>query len=219
MDDLSILQIQDLSVCYKNKWVIQNLSLDLNQGERITVTGKSGSGKTSLIKCILGFTQPESGSIYIKGKKLTDKSVWILRQGIGFVPQEPDLGDQVVEQFLKSPFHFKANKNLHWDQSRVLELFQTFHLEEELLHKKTTLLSGGEKQRVALISAVILDRDFYILDEVTSALDDETRRLVIDYLNNREDLTFLFVTHDKDIKNISHRIYTFKKERGERTKS
>ena len=210
----TVLEIRNLSVRFKNTTLIQDLSFALKKGERASLTGKSGSGKTSLLRCILGFSLPASGGIFIKGEELTEKTVWSLRREIGFVPQEPDLGNQVVERLLELPFHFKSNRNRYWDENRILELLHIFHLEEDILHKKTTLLSGGEKQRIALISALLLERGIYLLDEVTSALDDETRKAVVDYLLEREDLSFLFVTHDRDIKAKSHWTHTLVKRPG-----
>jgi putative ABC transport system ATP-binding protein len=206
-----LLEVRDLAVSFKNKALIHNLSFCLKKGERISISGKSGSGKTTLLKCLMGFAHPDAGFIFVEGQVLDERSVWPLRQKIGYVPQEPDLGSQRVEDFLQHPFQFKANRNLRWDEARVRDLFELFHLEEELLEKKTPHLSGGEKQRIALISALLMERNLYLFDEITSALDDETRKIVIHYLRERKDLTLLFVTHDTEIKALSHKVFSLKK--------
>ncbi len=213
----TVLEIRDLSLHFKSKRLFHNLFLSLEKGEKATITGKSGSGKTSLLKCILGFFRPDKGTIAIKGKVLTEHSVWRARLNIGFVSQEPDLGDVTVLEFLRHPFFFKANKSLRWDECFLHKLLHTFHLEKDLLQKKTTLLSGGEKQRISLLSSLLLKREIYLLDEVTSALDDETRMAVIEYLKQQETSTFLFVSHDKDIKAMSHKTFTLRKEPVTRT--
>ncbi len=213
----TVLEIRDLSLHFKSKRLFHNLFLSLEKGEKATITGKSGSGKTSLLKCILGFFRPDKGTIAINGKVLTEHSVWRARLNIGFVSQEPDLGDVTVLEFLRHPFFFKANKSLRWDEYFLHKLLHTFHLEKDLLQKKTTLLSGGEKQRISLLSSLLLKREIYLLDEVTSALDDETRMAVIEYLRQQETSTFLFVSHDKDIKAMSHKTFTLRKEPVTRT--
>jgi ABC-type lipoprotein export system ATPase subunit len=81
----------------------------------------------------------------------------------------------------------------------VGELFERFGLAGQLLEKDTSSLSGGEKQRVALISALLLDRDIFLLDEVTSALDERSRRRVVDCVRSHEDVTVLFVAHESDL--------------------
>ncbi len=213
----TILEISDLSLRFKEKRLFHNLVLSLEKGEKATITGKSGSGKTSLLKCILGFFRPDTGTITIDGKVLTEQSVWRARLNIGFVAQEPDLGDLTVLEFLRHPFSFKANKTLNWDEIFLHELMHAFHLEKDLLQKKASLLSGGEKQRIALLSSLLLKREIYLLDEVTSALDDETRMAVIEYLRQQEACTFLFVSHDNDIKAMSHKTLTLRKELQTRT--
>jgi len=215
----TVLEISDLSLRFKEKRLFHNLVLSLEKGEKATITGKSGSGKTSLLKCILGFSRPDSGTIAINGIVLTEQTVWKARQDIGFVPQEPDLGDLTVLEFLQHPFSFKANKTLNWDEIFLHELMHAFHLEKDLLQKKASLLSGGEKQRIALLSSLLLKREIYLLDEATSALDDETRKAVIEYLRDQEKVTFLFVSHDKEIKGMSHKTITLKKEHGTGTAS
>ena len=211
MSSNPLLEVRNLSVSFKNKILIHDLSFCLKKEERISISGKSGCGKTTLLKCLMGFALPDEGSIFFEGQELDEKTVWPLRRKIGYVPQEPDLGSQTVIDFLRIPFHFMSNRNLRWDADRVKDLFQLFHLEEELLEKKAPLLSGGEKQRIALISALLLERDFYLLDEVTSALDEETKSAVIQYLGGREDLSLLFVTHDNEIKALSHKVFSLKK--------
>lgn len=211
MNNDPILEVRHLSLSFKNKEMIRDLSFAMKKGERISISGKSGSGKTTLLKCLMGFAFPDKGSIFFEGQKLDEKTVWALRQKIGYVPQEPDLGSQAVGEFLKIPFQFKSNRNLKWDSDRVKHLFELFYLEEDLLEKKTPLLSGGEKQRVALTSALLMEREIYFFDEITSALDEGTKKAVVRYLRERQDLSVLFVTHDQEIKAMSDRILSLKK--------
>lgn len=202
-----ILEVQDLELRFQTKHLLSDFSFSLSTGQKIGFTGKSGTGKTTFLKCLMGFVQPDSGRIYINEQELTAKNVWNLRSQIGFVPQEPDLGQQNIWSFLSVPFRFKANRHLHLDKKSVVEFFHTFHLEAELLEKESRLLSGGEKQRVALISALLLERKIYFFDEVTSALDAETKRAVVDYFRSQTGLSALFVTHDQNILAMCDSVY------------
>ncbi|MCK4337039.1 MAG: ATP-binding cassette domain-containing protein [Candidatus Aminicenantes bacterium] len=201
------LEVKNLSLYYKQKWVLRNFSLSCARGKITAVTGQSGVGKTTLLKCILGFTQPGSGDIFLDGEKLTLKTVWDFRQRIGYVQQEPVLGTGIVRDILRQPFLFKANRHLQWKNRQVEDLFESFLLEPDLLTKRVPTLSGGEKQRIALISALMLEREFYLFDEITSALDELTERAVLHYIEGRKDLSILAVTHDKQFLLISDSVF------------
>jgi ABC-type multidrug transport system ATPase subunit len=203
-----LLEVRQLELSFQEKVLLSDLNFSLRPGQKISVQGKSGSGKSTLLKCILGFTPPKSGSVLFAGEELSASNIWTVRRRIGYVPQEPDLGDLEVSVFLEKPYHYKANQSRSLDRSRLVELFEAFHLEPELLHKSSRLLSGGEKQRIALISALLLKRELYLFDEATSALDVETRLAVVEYLRAQEYLTALFVTHDQDLLALSSEVLT-----------
>jgi ABC-type multidrug transport system ATPase subunit len=191
-----LLRVENLTVDLDGLEIIRNLSFSMERGDKKAVKGESGSGKTTLLKCILGFEKRTSGGIWIDGHALGPDNVWDLRKRVVLVPQEPDLGDGGVSDFIRRPFSFKNNKNLAFDKNRVMDLFREFKLDEDLWDKDVSLLSGGEKQRIALISALLLDREIYILDEVTSALDERIKKRVVFYFLGRKDLTVLASSHD-----------------------
>ncbi len=210
----SLLEVRQLELSFQDKFLFSDLNFSIEPGQKISVKGKSGSGKSTLLKCILGFMVPASGSIFFKGEELSVKNIWSLRRRIGYVPQEPDLGDLEVLAFLEKPYRYKANHDQALDRDRLEGLFETFHLEKELLHKPSRLLSGGEKQRVAMISALLLDRDLYLFDEATAALDAETRLAVVNHLHKLEDLSALFVTHDQNLLDLSAKVLSIGNNRG-----
>ncbi len=203
----SVLEVSNLKVCFADKEIISHFSLKIAEGERVSICGESGSGKSTLLKCILGFIQPSSGTIFISGEQLTAKNVWHLRGEVGFVPQETDLGRGIVMDIIHRPFRFKSNRYLEARRERISELFQVFSLEENLLNEDIALVSGGEKQRIALIAALLLERRIYLLDEVTSALDERVKKKVVGYLTGRKDLSLLVVTHDKHFLSSNNRVY------------
>ena len=104
----------------------------------------------------------------------------------------------LVRQILNQPFTFKNNRHLQDNMERAPELMEKLYLPGHLLDKDIASLSGGEKQRVALISALLLEREILLLDEASSALDQSAKQAAIDLLYSRGDLTMLSVTHDRE---------------------
>jgi len=198
MDRPATLEIKDVTVRLNGQTILQDFSLGLEAGQKALLTGPSGCGKSTVLRCLLGFVVPQAGSVHIAGQALTAESVWTLRRRIAYVGQEPDLGAGLVRDILERPFHYRANTALRGNLARVPELFDAFGLARSLLDKDAGDLSGGEKQRVALVSALLLDRDIFLLDEVTSALDPASKRKVLDNFRSRTEATMLFVAHDAE---------------------
>ncbi|MHC5199530.1 MAG: ATP-binding cassette domain-containing protein, partial [Planctomycetota bacterium] len=109
--------------------------------------------------------------------------------------QEPDIGRQGVLDCIQRPFAYKANAHLHWHLEAVHEWFDRFNLPRKLLTKQTTDLSGGEKQRVAIIIGLLLDRPVLLLDEPTSALDKQSKQILKDILTDLQK-TIVFISHE-----------------------
>ncbi len=193
-----MIQIDDLTATFARQPVLQNFSLEIVQGETVALSGDSGSGKSTILKCLLGFTVPVEGTIRIDGRTLSPETVWPLRRKMAYVPQEPDLGFGIVSKILDRPFAYHANRNLRKDPLRIYEMFEALFLPREILAKDITTLSGGEKQRVALVSALLLQRPILLLDEATSALDNEAKTAFFDLLKSQEELTILAAAHDSD---------------------
>ena len=192
------IDIDRLSVQVGGQRVFSNFSLRLAKGHKASLVGPSGSGKSTLLLALLGFVAPTEGTIRIFEEELTASSVWQLRTRMAYVPQEPELGEGTVRQILNHPLTFKNNRHLQGNIERAPELMEKLYLPRYLLDKDVTSLSGGEKQRVALISALLLEREILLLDEASSALDQSARQAAIDLLKSRKDLTLLSVTHDRE---------------------
>ncbi|MFC2158226.1 ATP-binding cassette domain-containing protein [Acidobacteriota bacterium] len=203
------LDIQDLSLKFNKRQIFNGFSMTLRKGEITAIWGSSGSGKSTLLKCILGFVSPESGSIHIWDQELNSRTVWPLRLHLGYVQQEPDPGVGNVSDFLKIPLSFKANRQKSGNFDQLEEMMSAFRLDTSLLDEKMTTLSGGEKQRFSLISALLLDRDIYLLDEITSALDENTVEDVLEYLKNRKGISILAATHDRRVRDYCDTVFQF----------
>ena len=196
--DKAALELRNVTVRLAGQTVLDDFSMSLRAGEKVLLTGPSGCGKSTVLRCLLGFAIPETGSVRIKGEPLDAHTVWILRRHLAYVGQEPELGAGTVHEILERPFHFHANAARRDNLQRMPQLCGQFGLAPSLLNKEPGDLSGGEKQRIALISALLLDRTIFLLDEVTSALDRASKKIVLDYFQSREDVTALFVAHDAE---------------------
>ncbi len=200
------LEARDLDIRFGGQVVLRGFSLSLGPGEKVSLTGPSGCGKSTVLRCFLGFVVPHAGSVHIDGTEVASDTVWRLRQHVAYVAQEPDLGTATAAQAIERPFHYRANAGLRRNLERIPELFEEFHLARRLLHKDVGSLSGGEKQRIALVSAILLDRRIFLLDEVTSALDRVSKQAVADYFRSRDDVTMLIVAHDPEVFSFVRRV-------------
>jgi len=197
------IRVNNLTIHYRQTALFQNVGFDVLSGQKVCIAGQSGSGKTSLLKALMGLIVPDEGQILINQQLLTEKSVWQLRKHIAYVPQEPDLGEGLVIDRIRCPFDYYSNSDLTWNREAVLDYCQRFRLNEELLDKETAELSGGEKQRFALIIALLLERPILLLDEPFSALDKETKTIIKEQLRQDTSHTILFVSHEDALLEIA----------------
>jgi len=196
------ISVNNLSIKYDGHSLFENISFEVRSGQRFCINGPSGCGKSSLLRAMLGFVRPQQGTIHIDDMPLDDKTVWQLRHNIAYVTQEPDLGQQIVLDRIRKPFDYKANVHLKWSQQTVDEWFDRFKLPPKLLSKQTTDLSGGEKQRIAIIIALLLDRPILLLDEPASALDKQIKQILRDVLVELKK-TVVFISHEDVLLDIA----------------
>lgn len=211
------IEVDNLSVFFKDTHVFDSFSLSVLVGDKVTIAGASGSGKSTLLRCIMGFTPLTSGTIRIMGDVLTAATVWQLRGKMAYVAQEPELGNGIVREALQRPFVYKANHNLSFDEREALRLFDAFMLYASLMNKDIGTLSGGEKQRIALVASLMFQRPVLLLDEAASALDSASKQAVREYLCERSDLTILSVSHDIRDFSLSDNIVDISRTRQEAT--
>ena len=193
-----MLEIEGLCLRVGDRKLFGNLSLRLAPGERLTVQGPSGCGKSSLLRAVLGFLPPAEGTVRVAGKILNEHSVWRLRPQMAWVPQEADLGPGSVREALDRPLAYQANRHIRRDEAQRLEWLEALSLTPEILAQPTENLSGGEKQRIALVAALQLRRPLILLDEPVSALDEDNRGRFARLLRQQEGQSLLAVSHDRE---------------------
>ena len=200
------IEFNDLAITLDGQKIFSGLNLTIAEQQKVSLIGRSGSGKSTLVRCLLGFMVPTAGTIKIFSEELSAKSIWKLRTRMAYVPQEPELSGGRVQQVLEMPFTFTNNCNLRANLSKIPSLMECLLLPAKLLEEDISELSGGEKQRIAMLMALLLDREIMVLDEASSALDPDSKQAVIDVLQNQKNLTVLSVSHDQEWLAISDRI-------------
>ena len=196
--------------------ILNDISLDIIEGEFVYFVGKTGSGKSSLLKSIYGDIEIEVGDIVVDGQSLRKsrkKHILSLRRKLGIIFQDFELlMDRSIEDNLKFVMRatgWKGKKNI---QSKATELLEMVEMKEKA-NSKPHLLSGGEQQRVAIARALINDPKIIIADEPTGNLDPETSLKIMELMKNisNSNQTIIMATHDYDIiQKFPGRIIEFK---------
>lgn len=193
MEKQVILEIENLSKAYKNVKAVNGISFKVYKGDFFAFLGPNGAGKSTTIKILTTLLKQDSGTFYINGK--TDNNY--IREKIGVVFQENVSDDflTVKENLLiRGAFYIKENQKL---KERYEEIKKEFSL-EKLENQKFKTLSGGEKRRVEIARALFGNPEILLLDEPTTGLDPENRKIVwniINDLKSKNDLTVVLITH------------------------
>ena len=190
-----LLKLQNISYQSENKSILKNISLKIDAGDYLSIVGPSGSGKSTFLKLCAHLLSPTEGKIIFKGKDFRQYSPIDLRRKIGYCAQTPCLFGDTVEDNLSFPYLIRKEKvNL----TRVQTLCSDFNLDFALLKKDVQSLSGGEKQRIALLRTLLFLPEILLLDEVTAALDVANTLLVEKVISslNQKGTTVLWVTHN-----------------------
>lgn len=194
--------IEFINVCksYGNsKKVIDKLDLKIEKGDFVTILGKSGCGKTTLLKMVNKLITPDSGKIIINGKDINLLDSIELRRGIGYVIQQVGLFPHLTirDNISYVLSLLKSGKNLK--NRRSSELLTLVGLDKAYLDKYPNELSGGQKQRIGVARALAADPNIVLMDEPFGAVDEITRTQLQDELlriHQSLNKTVLFVTHD-----------------------
>ena len=201
-----MLKLKNVSKKYDEMSILNDLSLEINQGEFVAITGKSGTGKTTLLNIMGMIIFPDQGDVILsdcvnpKGNQLRR-----LRQTkIGYLFQNYFLIDEeTVEYNMKLPLRKKE-----YSKSKAIQVLESLNLDSGILDKTIYQLSGGEQQRIALARALLKDFDILLADEPTGNLDQFNKDIVLTELKKikQSGKTVVCVTHDHEIASAADRI-------------
>ena len=199
-EDNVILKVENIYKKYGNEEVLKGVSFSVRQGETKVIIGPSGTGKSTLLRCINGLTRPDKGDVWLDGVRLTDSKVNLdrIRQNIGMVFQNFNLFT-----------HLTALDNVRIGLVKVKKLPKDVATEkamamlkrvglEEKAHLYPAQLSGGQQQRVSIARALAMDPKLILFDEPTSALDPELIGEVLDVMRDLAEsgMTMVVVSHE-----------------------
>jgi len=210
----SIVQFDNVTFEYVNhegtkKRALNNLSLDIKEGEFVAIVGSNGSGKSTLAKHINALLLPKDGKVLVNGYETEDDSrIWEIRKSVGMVFQNPD--NQIVATIVEEDIAFGA-ENLGLPREEIIKrVDNSLELVEmnKYRNKAPHMLSGGQKQRVAIAGVLALEPQVIVFDESTAMLDPKGRKEVMDIAQklHSDNRTIVFITHFMEEAALADRI-------------
>ena len=214
----AIISTENLSMTYGEntpfeKGAVNNLNIEINEGEFLGIIGHTGSGKSTLVQMLNGLITPTSGKVLLRGKDINEnkKELRKVRFQVGMVFQYPEY--QLFEETVYKDISFgPINMGIKGDElnKRVMDSARFTGLKKSLLNKSPFELSGGEKRRAAIAGVIAMDPDVLILDEPTAGLDPQGRDMLLNqislYHKERKN-TVILVSHSmEDIARVADRI-------------
>ena len=200
----TVIEIEKLGYSYGEGWILNDLSLKIEQGDFVAVIGPNGAGKSTLLRLLAGILKPAQGRIAIFGQDRENFTEW---DKIGYVPQNP------ARQHRAFPISVREVVSLgrlsggsmfqhytHEDKAAVDDIIERFSL-KELAHRKIGELSGGQQQRVYLARAMVRSPQLLLLDEPATGVDPDAKEELYTMLGeiNGQGVTIVMVSHDLEL--------------------
>jgi len=192
-----IVEINDVAFAYNRETVLQDVNLDIRQGDFIAMIGPNGGGKTTLLKLILGLLKPEKGTIRVMGRPALKAA-----PGIGYVPQNVHINSSFPITALDIVLMGKLDPKRRWARNSAADRQEAIATLERLqmashAEKRISELSGGQRQRVFIARALVTQPELLLLDEPTASIDTKGQAEFFKLLEElNQDITVLVVSHD-----------------------
>lgn len=207
-DSPPAIDVKNLNLRLGGRQILSEVSIRVEPGEIVSLYGASGSGKSSLLRCLNRLNEPPKGTVELFGQDITSLNVIALRRKVGMMFQTPALFPGTVEQNIS---YSHSLQNIALDETRLHQLLDAANLPEDFAQRSVQELSGGEAQRVSLARALACQPEVLLLDEPTSALDSVAREQIwrtIAKLREETRLSVLWVSHDlEEVRRTAQRAY------------
>ena len=195
-----MIRFEHVTKCYGEHIALKDFSLCVNEGEFITIIGRSGCGKTTALRLVNGLLSPDEGAVFVNGKNVAEADIIALRRSIGYAIQGVGLFPHMT---VAKNIAYVPSLSKQWGKAEsaenVARLLETVGLEPEMAKRYPHELSGGQRQRVGIARALAAKPSILLMDEPFGAVDEITRRMLQQEmlrLQKELKLTIVFVTHD-----------------------
>lgn len=197
---MEMIRLEHVTKSFDNQKVLDDFSISIEEGEFLTVIGRSGCGKTTMLKTINGLHRPEQGKVYVEGKDISKEDLIAVRRKIGYVIQNKGLFPHMtVEKNITYVPVISGKKEKKANHELACRLIKTVGLDPSTLSRYPSELSGGQQQRVGIARALAADAKILLMDEPFGALDEITKQAMQDEILNLQKkmgITIVFITHD-----------------------
>ena len=213
-----MIRFEHVNKSFGNEQVLIDFNLEIPEGEFLTVIGRSGCGKTTMLRMINGLHTPDSGRVLVQEKNVAETDLITLRRSIGYVIQNKGLFPHmtVSENITYVPV-ISGKKDKLENRRLAVRLLKTVGLQEEMADRYPSELSGGQQQRVGIARALAADAKILLMDEPFGALDEITKRAMQNEmlsLQKQLHMTIVFITHDiREAMKLGDRVLVMEKGR------
>lgn len=180
--------------------LLHPVDISILAGDRIVLSGPSGSGKSVFLRCLAQIEVPNSGEFYFKGKLINQGNIQRYRTQVNYVRQNPVLVEGSVNDNLRLALSLRLNQNMKFDEDLLRHYLSFFNKPESFLQQSSAVLSGGERQIVSFLRNLMLSPSVLLLDEPTAALDPDSvesfERLVNEWYQAEPERAYIWISHD-----------------------
>lgn len=207
LNDKAFIRVDNVTLSYRNKQVLDHFSMEIKEKENVLIIGHIGKGKTTILKLLMRYQQPNSGTIYIKGVPVQNIPIKTLRSRIGFIPQNPVLLNRTLYENI-------TYNNPSVSKQQVLDLLSTLKLThifdadrlDANVGKHGSKLSGGQRQVVWILRVFLQNPEIILMDEPTASIDNDTKAYIFDLFKFvMKDRTTIVVSHDMSMASLCDR--------------
>lgn len=204
-----------------SEWLFRDIDLEISKGDRLALVGPTGSGKSLILRAMAVLDSVDEGEVLWAGQPIADAAVPEFRCRVMYLQQRSPVTEGTVEDNLRIPFSLNLRQNTPFPGVRVEELLHDLGKDSRFLASQTTNLSGGERQMVALLRALLVAPTILLLDEPSAALDPQATtalEMLVDawYTHAPSERAYLWVSHDEaQAQRVGERIIRLSKGRTE----